>query len=57
MNLTSFFDTFMDQYDHLEIGTHINSGPAIDGLNSILSAGQMTADQITAALNAIGWEP
>jgi hypothetical protein len=57
MTVSSFFTDFMDQYDNVEIGTHIDTGPAIDALNTILSTGQMTADQVSAALAAIGWEP
>lgn len=55
--ISGFFDTFMDQYDNLEVGANINTGPAIDALNSLLMTGQMTAAQITAALNAIHWAP
>lgn len=59
----TYLQNALDQWDGEEFGFTIHADTegaqanVIASLNSILSAGQMTADQITAALNAIGWEP
>lgn len=52
-------NTFGDEFSDKEIGFEITAddSPAIAALNSVLEAGGMTADQIQAAMNAIGWEP
>ena len=62
-NAIEYFQTALDQWDNKEYGftltadTSAASAQVIDALNSMLSAGTMTADEIEAALNAIGWEP
>ena len=55
----SAFDAFLAQNADAEVGTTVNmdTSGAIAGLNTLLSTGVMTAEGITAALNAIGWEP
>lgn len=59
----TYLQTALDQWDGEEIGFTINADTAgaeanvIASLQSILDAGAMTADQISAALNSIGWEP
>lgn len=62
-NALTYFQTALDQWDGKEVGFTINADTAgaeanvIATMQNILDAGTMTADQITAALNAIGWEP
>jgi hypothetical protein len=59
----TYFQTALDEWDGKEVGFTLNADTAgaeanvIASLNSILSSGQMTADQISAALAGIGWEP
>ena len=62
-NALTYLQTALDQWDGKEVGFTINADTAgaeanvIASLQSILDAGAMTADQISAALNSIGWEP
>lgn len=55
--IKSIFDDFQNNYSNIEIGTNIDTSSALAGLDALLASGVMTADEITAALNAIGWEP
>lgn len=52
-------NSFGDQYADMPIGFEVtaNTDPALQAFDSLLQSGQMTAEQITAALNTIGWEP
>jgi hypothetical protein len=58
-----YLSTALDQWDGEEFGFTIHADTAgaeadvIAGLNSILAAGAMTADQISAALGSISWAP
>lgn len=59
----TYLQNALDQWDNEEFGFTIKADTAgaeanvIASLQNILSAGQMTADEITRALNAIGWQP
>ena len=59
INILDLFQNQLDEWDGKEIGFTItpNTAPALASMNDLLKAGTLTADQITAALNAIGWEP
>lgn len=52
-------NSFGDKYADMPIGFEVtaNTDPALQAFDSLLQSGQMTAEQITAALNTIGWEP
>jgi len=52
-------NNFGDQHANEPVGfvATIDNTPAIAGLNELLSAGEMTAEEMTAALATIGWEP
>jgi len=41
----------------IEIGTILETGPYIDGLNTMLEAGAITAAQVNTALATIGYKP
>jgi len=53
----SMFSDLIDNYSDTPIGVTINPESAIAGLNEIVQAGGETAEQVMAALNAIGWTP
>ena len=61
--LSDFFQNAFDRWDGEELGFTINAdtagaeGAVISAMNNMLASGQMTAQGITEALNAIGWEP
>lgn len=59
INVLDLFQTQLDEWDGKEIGFTItpDTAPALASMNELLKAGTLTADQITAALNTIGWEP
>ena len=50
---------FGDEFNNKEIGFELtaNQEPAINSLNDLLAAGELTATNITRALELIGWEP
>jgi hypothetical protein len=52
-------NNFGDEWADKEIGFEatIDNTPALAGLDALLSAGEITADGITDALNTIGWDP
>lgn len=56
-NVGNMLSSFADQYANTPIGVTIDDAPAIDALNNLMWSGQMTAEEIQAALNAIGWQP
>lgn len=59
INILDMFQNQFDQWDGQEVGFTVDAdtAPAINNMNDLLNAGTMTAEQITAALNSIGWEP
>ena len=58
-NLLTTLQNSFDQWDNEEIGFTItaDTSPVLSGLQDCLNAGTMTAEQVSAALNGIGWEP
>lgn len=58
-NLGGLLSTFGDDYANQEIGFELtaNDEPALAALNNVLASGKMTAAEMTAALNTIGWDP
>lgn len=59
VDILDMFQNQFDQWDGQEVGFTVDAdtAPAINNMNDLLNAGTMTAEQITAALNSIGWEP
>lgn len=57
--LGELLNNFGDEYSDQDIGFEITAddSPAIAALNNILTSTNMTAEQMQAALNAVGWEP
>lgn len=58
-NLLTVLQDSFDQWDNEEIGFTIDADTSsvLNGLQDCLNAGTMTAEQVSAALNGIGWEP
>lgn len=58
-NLLTVLQDSFDQWDNEEIGFTIDADTSsvLSGLQDCLNAGTMTAEQVSAALNGIGWEP
>lgn len=59
IDILAMFQDQFDQWDGQEVGFTVDAdtAPAINNMNDLLNAGTMTAEQIAAALNSIGWEP
>lgn len=59
IDILDMFQDQFDQWDGQEVGFTVDAdtAPAINNMNDLLNAGTMTAEQIAAALNSIGWEP
>ena len=59
VTIGELFNNFGDEYADEEIGFTLTAdqSPAIASMNELLMSGEMTADEINAALAAIGWQP
>lgn len=59
IDILGLFQNQLDQWDGEDIGFTItpNIAPALNSMQSLVDAGTMTADQITEALEKVGWEP
>ena len=55
--LGTLFNNFGDQYAEMPIGFTFNDAEISAKLAGLVDAGIMTSQEITNALNAIGWEP
>ena len=55
--INSLLDEVINQDRNIAIGTSVDLGNSVEEINKLLEAGVLTADQITAAFNAIGYEP
>lgn len=55
--ITSFLDDIINQDHNLEVGASVDLGDSVDQINKLLEAGVITAEQVTAAFGAIGYEP
>ena len=53
--LNAAIDAF--EPDDIEIGASLDSAGLTDVFNALITSGQMTADQVNAALESIGFEP
>lgn len=50
-------DNLMAQDHTIGIGAEVDMGDSIDQINELMQAGVLTADEVTKAFNAIGYEP
>lgn len=59
INVLDTLQTQFDEWDGKDIGFTITPDiePALASMGQLLASGTMTAEQITAALNSIGWQP
>lgn len=59
INILDTLQTQFDEWDGKDIGFTITPDiePALASMGQLLASGTMTAEQITAALNSIGWQP
>lgn len=56
--LDSALDTLINQdREGIKIGAEVDLGSSVDQLNQFLKDGTLTAEQVTQAFNAIGYEP